>query len=419
MSPFSTPFSRRTVVRIKPFTALRPPAQFAHLLASPPYDTLDDDEARALAGGNKKSFVRIIRPEVDLPPETDVHSDVVYARGAANFAAFKAEGLFVREALPCLYVYRQTLGDHRQVGIVACCHAADYERKIIVRHEKTRPDKQEDRRQHITSLNANAGPVFLTYADRKAIDALVAEIESTIPLYDVTAHGGVQHTLWRVPGEGDLAQALAGLERAYIADGHHRAAAAATVASERGSANPNPTGEEEYNWFLAVLFPASQLKVLPYNRAVRDLNGLSEEAFLDAVREHFDVSEDAPSEPAGAQRASMYLGGKWYGLSWDIPADANPVSALDVSVLQDRLLGPLLGIDDPRTNERISFVGGIRGTQELEARVDSGRDRVAFSVYPVSVRQIMDVSDSGEIMPPKSTWFEPKLLSGLLVHELD
>ncbi len=406
-------------MRIKPFAALRPPAEFAHLLASPPYDTMDDAEARALAHGNMKSFVRIIRPEVDLPPGTDVHSDEVYAQGTTNFAAFKAEGLFIREALPCLYVYRQTVGGHRQVGIVACCHTADYDQNVIVRHEKTRPDKEEDRRQHINSLNANAGPVFLTYADREAIDTLVAEVESTVPLYDVTAHGGVRHTIWRVPGEGDLARALAGLEKVYIADGHHRAAAAATVAARRASANPNHTGDEEYNWFLAVLFPASQLRVLPYNRAVCDLNGLSEEALLTAVRERFAVSDDAHPEPPEARRASMYLGGRWYGLSWDVPADADPVAALDVSVLQDRLLEPVLGIQDPRTNERIAFIGGIRGTQELEARVDSGRDKVAFSVYPVSVKQIMDVSDSNEIMPPKSTWFEPKLLSGLVVHELE
>jgi len=405
-------------VRIKPFAALRPPAEVAHLLASPPYDTLDYDEALAIAHGNMKSFVRIVRPEVDLPPGTDVHSDEVYAQAAANMAAFKAEGLFIREALPCLYVYRQTVGKHRQVGIAACCHTTDYENNVIVRHEKTRPDKEEDRTRHIESLNANAGPVFLTYADQEAIDTLVTEIESTVPLYDVTAHGGVQHTIWRVPGEGNLARALAGLEKAYIADGHHRAAAAATVAVRRGSANPNHTGEEEYNSFLAVLFPANQLQVLPYNRVVSGLNGLSEADFLDAVRGHFDVSEDAQPEPPAARRASMYLGGRWYGLSWNVPDDSDPVSALDVSVLQDRLLGPILGIDDPRTNERIAFVGGIRGTRELEARVDSGRAAVAFSVYPVSVRQIMDVSDSGEIMPPKSTWFEPKLLSGLLVHEL-
>lgn len=406
-------------MRIKPFAALRPPAEFAHLLASPPYDTLEPEEALALASGNMKSFVRIIRPEVDLPPGTDVHADEVYARGAANLAEFKAAGLFVREALPCLYVYRQVVGEHRQVGVVACCHAEDYENGAIVRHEKTRPDKQEDRTRHIESLKANAGPVFLTYPDVEAIDALVEDVEDTIPLYDVTAQGGVQHTIWRVPGEGELARCLAGLEKVYIADGHHRAAAAATVATRHGSANPAHTGEEEYNWFLTVLFPASQLRVLPYNRTVSDLNGLSEEAFLEAVRRHFDVSADAHPEPPGACRASMYLGGRWYGLSWDVADGTDPVLALDVSVLQDRLLHPILGIDDPRRNERIAFIGGIRGTRELEARIDSGRDAVAFSVYPVSVRQIMDVSDAGEIMPPKSTWFEPKLLSGLFVHELD
>ena len=406
-------------MKIKPFAALRPDPAVAARLASVPYDVVDTAEARALAAGNPDSFLHVSRPEIDLPDGTDPHADAVYARGAAALRDLVGRGRLVREEGERYYVYRQVMGHHSQTGIVACCHIDDYAADIIRKHEKTRQDKEDDRTRHALALNANSGPVFLTYRDTRALDELVAGATgANPPLYDFTADDGVRHTVWRVEGEAaPWTAAFAALPMAYVADGHHRAKAAFRAGMERRAANPGHTGDEEYNWFLAVLFPQSHLRILPYNRCVADLNGMTTSEFLRRVRQTFTVAPAATPAPDGPRRTHMYLDGAWYALSWESFA-ADPVAVLDVSVLQDRLLRPLLGIDDPRTSPRISFVGGIRGTDELKRRVDQGPDAVAFSMHPCTVRQMMDIADAGQIMPPKSTWFEPKLRSGLLIHEL-
>lgn len=404
---------------VKPFAALRPVPEKAPVLASVPYDVVDTAEARVLAAGNPDSFLHVSRPEIDLPDTVDIHDDAVYAQGVKAFKDLQSRGVLLREPGERFYVYRQTMGAHSQTGVVACCHIEDYANDIIRKHEKTRKDKEDDRTRHCLELNANSGPVFLTYRDQAALDALVADAQSATPLYDFTAVDGVRHTVWRVEGpSAPWAEAFRAVPLAYVADGHHRAAAAFRSGQQRRAANPAHTGDEEYNWFLAVLFPASQLKILPYNRCVADLNGLAPEAFLENVSAVFTTEPADGAEPAGPREVRMFLRGAWHKLTWDEVA-ADPVGRLDVSVLQDRLLAPVLGIDDPRTNTRISFVGGIRGTGELVKRVESGRDAVAFSMYPVTVEQMMDIADAGQIMPPKSTWFEPKLRSGLLVHTLD
>lgn len=404
---------------IKPFAALRPAPEKAAALAAVPYDVVDTAEARALAAGNPDSFLHVSRPEIDLPDSVDIHDDAVYAQGARALRDLQTRGALLREAGERLYVYRQIMGGHSQTGVVACCHIEDYANDIIRKHEKTRKDKEDDRTRHCLELNANTGPVFLTYRDQAALDALVARTQAGAPLDDFTAADGIRHTVWRVEGEpAPWVGAFRQVPLAYVADGHHRAAAAFRAGKQRREANPGHTGAEEYNWFLAVLFPASQLRILPYNRCVADLNGLAPDAFLERVKTLFQTAPAEGAEPAGPREVRMYLGGAWYRLAWD-EFEADPVGRLDVSVLQDWLLAPVLGIDDPRTNQRISFVGGIRGPGELVKRVDSGRDAVAFSMYPTTVAQMMDIADAGQIMPPKSTWFEPKLRSGLLVHTLD
>lgn len=406
-------------MRIKPFAAWRPPVELAPKVASLPYDVVDAAEAKALAEGNPYSFFHVSRAEIDLPEGTSAQDERTYRKAAENFRAFRERGTLVQEGSPSFYLYRLTWKGRDQRGFVTVCHVQDYEENVIRKHEKTRQAPENDRTRHVNALNANSGPVFLAYRDRPEIDAAVAIIEKSPPLYDFTAADGIRHTVWRVGGTKALVEAFAKVPHAYIADGHHRAAAAARVARERRTANPSHTGGEEYNWFLAVLFPAGQLRILPYNRCVKDLNGLSKEQFLEAVRARFAVSDAAAPQPAKVGQASMYLDGRWYGLGWTPEKTANPADALDVSVLQDRLLNPVLGIDDPRNNPRIEFVGGIRGTEELEKRVKSGRAAVAFSMYPATLDQLMAISDAGQCMPPKSTWFEPKLRSGLLVHTLD
>lgn len=404
---------------VKPFAALRPTPEKASVLASVPYDVVDTAEARILASGNPDSFLHVSRPEIDLPDTTDIHDDSVYAQGVKAFKDFQARGVLLREKAEHFYVYRQIMGTHQQTGVVACCHVDDYAKDIIRKHEKTRKDKEDDRTRHCLELNANSGPVFLTYRDQSGLDSLVADVQKQAPLYDFKAVDGVRHTVWRVEGSAPVwVEAFKNVPLAYVADGHHRAAAAFRTGKQRREANPSHTGHEEYNWFLAVLFPETQLRILPYNRCVVDLNGLTPEIFLSTVKTIFKTEECTTPEPADAREVRMYLAKKWYKLSWP-EFQADPVGLLDVSVLQDRLLAPVLGIDDPRTNTRISFVGGIRGTAELTKRVDSGRDAVAFSMSPVTVSQMMDIADAGQIMPPKSTWFEPKLRSGLLVHTLD
>ena len=369
-------------MRIRAFAALRPRDDLADRVAAVPYDVVDTAEAAALAAGNPYSLLHVSRPEIDLPAGTDLHADAVYAQGVETFRRFQAEGILVREKRPSLYLYRQVMGDHAQRGVVACCSIDEYQRNLIRKHEKTRKDKEDDRTRHTRELGANTGPVFLAYRDREDIDRAAAEVEAQHALYDFTAPDGIRHTVWRIVDAEPVARAFERVPVAYIADGHHRAAAAVRAGLERRAANPAHTGEEEYNWFLAVLFPARQLQILPYNRCVHDLNGLTSERFLGEVAARFSLRENAEAKPREARTVSLYMTGKWYGLSWKTDAAAAGVDALDVSVLQNRLLAPVLGIDDPRTSKRIDFVGGIRGTAELVRLVDSGRAAVAFSMYP-------------------------------------
>lgn len=397
---------------------MRPREGMAGDVASVPYDTVNTEEARVLAEHKPWSFLRIVRPEIELADDIDIHDDRVYEHAARNFQKFRKKNVLVRDGDSAVFVYRQVMGDHLQSGVVACSHIEDYENDLIKKHEKTRQDKEDDRARHIRTLNANAGPVLMTYRDKPAIDGIVSEVEQGDPLYDIMAPGGVQHTIWKAD-EACIVDAFKEVAAFYIADGHHRAAAAARVGREKREADPGHTGDEEYNWFLTVLFPAGQLQILPYNRCVHDLKGRSEKDFINAVKKHFAVTENADPLPAEPCNVSMYLGGKWYGLRWELKGDEGPVDSLDVSFLQDKLLAPVLGIEDPRTSDRIDFIGGIRGPDELARLVDSGEGAVAFSMYPCLVEQMMAIADAGGIMPPKSTWFEPKLSSGLFVHTLD
>ena len=405
-------------MRIRAFRALRPAPENVSKVACPPYDVVDTAEAAEIARGNPLCFFHISRPEIDLRPGVDLCSDDVYAKAADNFSRFQRKGYLTRDNELSVYVYRLIMGDHQQTGIVSVCHIDDYNRGIIKKHEKTRKAPEEDRTRHTAALNANAGPVFLAYRDNIGIDHLVSRLQQTPPLFDFVAPDGVRHTLWKVSRATEVVNLFAAVNCAYIADGHHRAAAAARVAELRRKANPDHRGDEEYNWFMAVLFPAGQLKIMPYNRCVRDLNGMDSDAFLKKIEGIFTVVAGAQPSPKAPTNISMYLAGRWYGLGWKNDPAADPVALLDVSVLQDRLLSPILGIEDPRNNPRIEFVGGIRGTDELVKRVDSKRSAVAFSMYPTTVDQLMAIADAGQVMPPKSTWFEPKLKSGLLVHTL-
>ncbi len=375
-----------------------------------------------MAEGNEISFLHINKPEIDLPREVALYDDRVYATGARNLRRFMATGVFVREAEPLFYIYQQRMGGHVQAGVVCAASCQEYADGLIKRHELTRKDKEDDRTRHTHELNANAGPVFLTYRKRPEIDAAVDAIRKGQPLYDFVALDGIAHTVWPVPPEQNAAfqAAFARVPLLYVADGHHRAASAARVGLERKAANPNHRGDEPYNYFLAVLFPHDQLRILDYNRVVKDLNGLSPEQFLVKAAEKFTVAATGTPRPEAPRRFGMFLGGKWHRLEarpGTFPA-GDPVRSLDVAILQENLLAPVLGVADPRTDKRVDFVGGIRGLGELEKRVREGW-AVAFALYPTSLDQLMSVADAGLVMPPKSTWFEPKLRSGLLVRTLD
>jgi uncharacterized protein (DUF1015 family) len=409
---------------IKPFQAYRPRPDLVTQVASPPYDVLSSDEARDMARGNAVSFLHVVKPEIDLDPTIDLYDDRVYATGAENLKRFIAEGVFVREEAPALYVYQQIMDGHCQAGVVAGASVAEYEADLIKKHEFTRRDKEDDRTRHVKELNANTGPVFLTYRAEAAIDALVDEVRAGTPIYDFTAPDGIQHTVWAVTDAARVQRfqdAFARVPCSYVADGHHRSASAARVGAERKKANPNHTGQEIYNHFLAVFFPADQLKIMDYNRVVQDLNGLTPDAFLKAAEKNFEVQEAPAGErkPTEPTTFGMFLNGTWYRLRarpGTYPAD-DPVKSLDVSILQENLIAPVLDIEDPRASKRIDFVGGIRGMDELEKRVKAGW-AVAFAFYPTDINQLMGVADAGKVMPPKSTWFEPKLRSGLLVRSL-
>ena len=404
---------------IRAFRALRPSTEKAPDVSAVPYDVVNTAEAAALAAKNPLSFLHVSRPEIDLPQGTDIYSDAVYAKAAENFEQLKADAPMFVEETPSLYAYRLRMGEHRQSGIAACCSIDEYDADIVRKHERTRKDKEDDRTRHMLSLRAQTGPVFLTYRGKDEINDLVIRAQAQDPLYDFVAADGVAHTVWRV-GDADrdlIIEAFKAVPRVYIADGHHRAASASRARAEL-SKNPDHDGNEEYNFFLSVLFPADQLQILPYNRVIKELNGMSYNAFLSEVSKRFDVTEVDTAEPTQKSEINMYLGGKWHRLTLPMgttnPID--PLSSLDVSVLQERLLDPLLGIVDIRTDKRIDFVGGIRGTSALEEMVNEGRAAVAFSLYAVTVNDLMSIADSNEIMPPKSTWFEPKLRDGLLSH---
>jgi uncharacterized protein (DUF1015 family) len=409
---------------IQPFRAYRPKAELAARVASVPYDVVNTAEARHLADGNPYSFLHVCRPEIDLPEGIDEHEDRVYATGAANLKKFIADGILAREASDSLYVYQQRMGAHVQSGLVALCSVREYEENLIKKHEFTRRDKEDDRTRHVSEQNANAEPVFLTYRAHAEIDAIVDDVTATEPLYDITTPDEIVHIVWRITDPGMIASLIElfrGVDALYIADGHHRTASAVRYAQACLARNPHPTGGEPYESFMAVVFPHNQLKIFDYNRVVKDLHGLPPSQFLAKISAKFEISlaggpqpSRQPSQPA---TFGMYLQGRWYTLkarAGSYPAD-DPIKRLDVSILQDNLLSPLLGIHDPRTDKRIDFVGGIRGMDELERRVDEGY-AVAFALYPTSLEQLIDVADAGQVMPPKSTWFEPKLRSGLLVR---
>lgn len=402
-----------------PFNGLLPRPEQVEQVAAVPYDVVNTEEAAELAKGNPLSFLRVARPEIEMEAGVDLYSDPVYDKAAANFKRLCEEAPLLVDEKAHLYVYSLKMGNHRQTGILGAASTDDYDKDIIKKHEKTRKDKEDDRARHVMTLRSHTGPVFLTYRDSAPIDAAIAEVTNEAPLFDFTAPDGIQHTLWRASEE--KSQAISAMfedvSYLYIADGHHRAASASRAAATCRNANPNHTGEEDYNYFLTVSFPGSQLKILPYNRAVHELNGLTEDALKDGIAANFAVSETDDPEPKQPGDIRMFIGGKWYHLDpkFDIES-LGVIGSLDVSVLQDYILAPLLGIDDPRTSKRIDFVGGIRGTGELEKLVNNGRAEVAFSMYPTTVDQLMAIADADEVMPPKSTWFEPKLRDGLVCH---
>ncbi|MDI1315351.1 DUF1015 family protein [Prosthecobacter sp.] len=410
-------------MRIRSFKGLVPTPKNVSEVAAVPYDVVNREEAAALAKDKPFSLLHVDRAEIGLDAEIDPYSAPVYAKARENFDRLQKDGILVREDKPCMYLYRQVIAGHSQTGLVTVCHTEDYEKDIIKKHEKTRQDKEDDRTNLVDSLNANTGPIFLTYRQRPGISALIESfMKDEKPINDFTAPDGVQHQLWRI--SLGLCVSLTGLFEsqvpcAYVADGHHRAASAFRVSKLRRDANPSHTGEENYNWFLSVLFPGNELKILPYNRAVKDLNCQDREEFLKKVGEIFTIKPTTLKSPTKPGQCCMYLKDQWYELTWEAAKDASPIDQLDVSILQDRLLKPLLGIDDPRTSKRIDFIGGIRGPEELEKLVNAKEHTVAFSMYPTTVEQLMAISDVGQIMPPKSTWFEPKLRSGLFVHTLE
>ncbi len=409
---------------IRPFKGLRPTPEYAPQVVAPPYDVLSSAEARERAAQRPWSFLHISKPEIDLPEGTDPHAPAVYAKGAENFAAMLAAEVLRREDAPCYYFYRLDMGEHVQTGLVAVASVAAYESNRIRRHEFTRPDKEDDRVRQIDSLNAQTGPVFLTYRHDRRVDSIAQEVTAATADLDVTADDQVRHRLWVVRDATRLralSEIFDGMERLYIADGHHRSAAAARVAAAR-RAQTQTAGDASHDYFLAVIFPDDQIDILDYNRVVADLGGLSEADFLARVKQAFDVSvSDVPARPQHAGEFGMYLAGRWYRLA--IHADRVPahgaVDQLDVSLLDQNLIAPILGITDPRRDRRIDFVGGIRGLAELERRVDSGEMVLAFALYPTQIDDLMAVADAGDVMPPKSTWFEPKLADGLVSHVLD
>ena len=411
---------------IKPFKGLRPPQELVEKVASRPYDVLNSEEARAEAEGNEMSLYHIIKPEIDFPVGTDEHDPRVYGKAAENFRMFQEKGWLVQDEKEHYYIYAQTMNGKTQYGLVVGAYVPDYMNGVIKKHELTRRDKEEDRMKHVRVTDANMEPVFFAYPDNAALDTIVSRYTAQKPVYDFIAPGdGFRHQFWVVDQEEDMdaiTQEFARMPALYIADGHHRSAAAALVGAEKAKQNPHHTGKEEYNYFMAVCFPANQLTIIDYNRVVKDLNGLTPAQFLQALDKHFMVEEKGTEayRPVCLHNFSLYLEGKWYSLtaSEGTYDDNDPIGVLDVTISSRLILDEILGIKDLRSDKRIDFVGGIRGLGELKRRVDSGEMKLALALYPVSMKQLMDIADTGNIMPPKTTWFEPKLRSGLVIHKL-
>lgn len=412
---------------IKPFKGIRPPRELVEQVASRPYDVLNSEEAREEALGNEKSLYHIIKPEIDFPVGTDEHDPAVYEKAAENFRMFQDKGWLVQDDKEQYYVYAQTMNGRTQYGLVVCASVEDYMNGNIKKHELTRRDKEEDRMKHVRANNANIEPVFFAYPDHPELDAIVKKYAVKTPEYNFVAElDGFGHIFWIIDNDEDIdriTELFAGIPSLYIADGHHRSAAAALVGAEKARQNPNHRGDEEYNYFMAVCFPANQLTIIDYNRVIKDLNGLSDEEFVCKLSDHFIVEEKGEEiyKPLALHNFSVYLSGKWYSLTakpgtYD---DNDPIGALDVTISSNLILDEILGIKDLRSDKRIDFVGGIRGLAELKRRVDSGEMRVALALYPVSMKQLIDIADTGNIMPPKTTWFEPKLRSGLVIHKLE
>ena len=414
------------MAKVRPFKGVRPPVEFVTEVASRPYDVLNSEEARIEAEGNEKSLYHIIRPEIDFAPGTDEHAPEVYAKAVENFRKFQDKGWLVQDEKPCYYVYAQTMDGRTQYGFVVAASVEDYMSGRIKKHELTRRDKEEDRMKHVRINRANIEPVFFTFPDNAELEAVLKEVTAKEPVYDFVAADGFGHHFWVVDDDETISRITAlfsGIPNMYIADGHHRSAAAALVGKEMADANPNHTGNEEYNYFLAVCFPASHLHVIDYNRLVRDLNGLSESEFMARLADNFVVENKGTDvyKPQHLHNFSLYLNGEWYSLTakqgtYD---DDDPIGSLDVTISSDLILRDVLGITDLRSDKRIDFVGGIRGLEELKRRVDSGEMKLALALYPVTMEQIIKIADTGNIMPPKTTWFEPKLRSGLVIHKLD
>lgn len=414
------------MVRVKPFAAIRPPKDIVTDVAAPPYDVLNSVEAKKMAG--EKSLLHITKPEIDFDPILPDHDDKVYDRAVKNFAQWQKNGWLVQDKKPCYYVYAQTMEGRTQYGLVLCAHTDDYAEGKIKKHELTRKDKEDDRMVHVKIQNANIEPVFFAYKDNSQLNEIVSRTVAAAPEYSFTDENGFGHSFWVIDDDATIERITDiftnKVNAFYVADGHHRTAAAARVGAEKRSGNAAHTGDEEYNYFMAVCFPETQLKIIDYNRVVKDLNGLTPEQFMTALEEDFTVipyEGEGECHPSHLHNFSMYLGGKWYSMEtkpgrYD---DNDPIGVLDVTILSNLVLDKILGIKDLRTDKRIDFVGGIRGLGELSRRVDSGEMKVAFALYPVSMKQLTDIADSGNIMPPKTTWFEPKLRSGLAIHKLD
>ena len=413
-------------MKIKPFKGVRPPKEYVEQVQSRPYDVLNSKEAREEAGSNEKSLYHIIKPEIDFPEGTDEHDPKVYEKAAQNFQMFQDKGWLVQDGKERYYIYAQTMNGKTQYGLVVCAYVDDYMTGKIKKHELTRRDKEEDRMKHVRVNNANIEPVFFAYPDNKDVDAIVAKYTKGTPEYDYTAElDGFRHTFWIIDDDADIqriTELFAAMPAMYIADGHHRSAAAALVGAEKAKQNPNHRGDEEYNFFMAVCFPANQLTIIDYNRVVKDLNGLSDEEFLKKLSDDFIVEKKGTEifKPSRLHEFSLYLGGNWYSLVAKPGTynDNDPIGVLDVTISSNLILDKILGIKDLRSDKRIDFVGGIRGLGELKKRVDSGEMKVALALYPVSMKQLIDIADTGNIMPPKTTWFEPKLRSGLVIHKL-